>query len=75
MAANIWRNDPHAGFRNAVVARIQILKLVRRLRGVMHRQRAALGIVVRDDGPRLERYRRMTAEAEVLLDHDCAIAR
>ena len=41
-AADIGRDHPHAGFGNAVMARIDVLELIGRLRRVMHGQRGSL---------------------------------
>lgn len=68
-AADVGGDDADAGFRDAIMARIEVLKLVRRLGAVMHREHLAAGIVVGDDGARLERHRGMAAEAELLLHH------
>ena len=67
--ADIRRDHAYAGFRNAVVTRVKILKLIRRLRGMVHGQLRFAGIVVGDDRPRLHRNGGMPAEVEFFLHH------
>nr|WP_246788795.1 hypothetical protein [Bradyrhizobium sp. CIR48] len=68
-AADVGRDDADAGFRNVVVARIEVLKLIRGLRAVMHGEHARGWIVVGDDGARLQRHRGVAAEGKLLLHH------
>ena len=68
-AADIGRDHANAGLRDAVVARIEVLELIRRLCRVMHGERTGCGIVVGDDGARLQRHRRMASETEFLFHH------
>ncbi|MEY9427180.1 hypothetical protein ABH975_002495 [Bradyrhizobium ottawaense] len=51
------------------MAGVEILELVRRLRAVMHGERARGRIVIRNDGTRLQRHCGMAAEGELLLHH------
>ena len=66
--ADIGRDHPHAGFWNAVMARIDVLELIGRLRRMMHRQLLLAGVIIRDDRARLHGHGRMTPEVKLLLD-------
>ncbi|MHC2348643.1 hypothetical protein ACVMIL_009853 [Bradyrhizobium barranii subsp. barranii] len=68
-AADVGRDHANAGLGDAVVARIEILELVGRLRRVMHGECAGGGIVVRNDGARLQRHRGVAAEGELFFHH------
>ena len=67
-AADIGSHDAHARFRDTVMARIEVLELVGRLRRVMDRELALARIPVGEDRARLQRHCRMPAEMEFLLD-------
>ena len=68
-AADVGRDDAHAGFRDAVVTRIEVLELIRRLRRMVDGQAHLARVVIGDDRARLQRHGGMPAEAELLL-HD-----
>ena len=67
-AADIRRDDADVGFGNAEVPRVDVLKLIRRLRRVMRRQPHLVGIEIGDDGARLHRHCRMPAKMKLFLD-------
>jgi hypothetical protein len=63
-AADVLVHDPHAMLGHAEVARQDVVQHVRRLAGVIHRQRLVGRVVIRQHDPRFEADHRMAARVE-----------
>jgi hypothetical protein len=69
-SAHVPRDYPHVAFGDLEVPREDVLHHVRRLRRVIHGERALRRVVVREDGAGLQRHSGVASELVSLFDHE-----